>query len=131
MSARRAAWVSCSERTDAEDRQEEEKIDKALKSTFRPEFLNRIDEIIIFSPLSMEQMRLIVDLQMKEIQDRLRENGLEVELTRRPAIGWPEEGYDPNFGARPLRRALQKFVESPLVQTAAERRFLQRRCGYR
>ena len=100
--------------SDAEDRQEEEKITKALQSTFRPEFLNRIDEIIMFSPLSLEQMRLIVDLQLKEIEDRLRENGLGVELTPAARDWLAEEGYDSNFGARPLRRALQKFVESPL-----------------
>ncbi len=100
--------------SDAEDRQEEEKITKALQSTFRPEFLNRIDEIIMFSPLSLEQMRLIVDLQLKEIEDRLHENGLGVELTPAARDWLAEEGYDSNFGARPLRRALQKFVESPL-----------------
>ncbi len=100
--------------SDDEDRQEEEKITKALQSTFRPEFLNRIDEVIMFSPLSLEQMRLIVDLQLKEIEDRLHENGLGVELTPQARDWLAEEGYDPNFGARPLRRALQKFVESPL-----------------
>jgi ATP-dependent Clp protease ATP-binding subunit ClpC len=98
----------------AEDRAEQEKITKALQSTFRPEFLNRIDEIITFSPLSREQMRLIVDLQLKEIHERLSENGLHVELTDAARDWLAEEGYDPNFGARPLRRALQKFVESPL-----------------
>ncbi len=98
----------------AEDRAEQEKITKALQSTFRPEFLNRIDEIITFSPLSLEQMRLIVDLQLKEIHERLSENGLYVELTDAARDWLAEEGYDPNFGARPLRRALQKFVESPL-----------------
>ncbi len=98
----------------AEDRVEQEKITKALQSTFRPEFLNRIDEIITFSPLSLEQMRLIVDLQLMEIQDRLNEIGLTVELSSAARDWLAEEGYDPNFGARPLRRALQKFVESPL-----------------
>jgi ATP-dependent Clp protease ATP-binding subunit ClpC len=64
-----------------EDRQNHEKIQAALKSTFRPEFINRIDEIIMFSPLTLEQMHAIVDLQMKEIQGRLEEHGLSVELT--------------------------------------------------
>ncbi len=72
-------------RTIDEERQAHEKIEKALKSTFRPEFLNRIDEIIIFSPLTLEQMGEIVDLQMKEIQGRLQEHGLKVELTDRCA----------------------------------------------
>ena len=98
----------------AEDRQMHDKIEKALKSTFRPEFLNRIDEIIIFSPLTEEQMLNIVDLQMKEVQTRLVEHGLEAELTDRARQWLAKVGYDPNFGARPLRRALQKYVESPL-----------------
>ena len=97
-----------------EDRQAQEKIEKALKSTFRPEFLNRIDEIIMFSPLSAEQMVSIVDLQMNEVRTRLEEHGLEVELTEEARAWLAKEGYDPSFGARPLKRALQKHVESPL-----------------
>lgn len=97
-----------------EDRETHEKIEKALKATFRPEFLNRIDEIIIFSPLTREQMVKIVDLQMKEVEERLQEHGITVELTD-PAREWlANEGYDPNFGARPLKRTLQKYIESPL-----------------
>jgi ATP-dependent Clp protease ATP-binding subunit ClpC len=99
---------------DNEERQEHDKIEKALKSTFRPEFLNRIDEIIIFSPLSTEQMLEIVDLQMAEVQQRLEEHGLKVQLTGAARERLAEIGYDPAFGARPLRRALQKHVESPL-----------------
>jgi len=98
----------------AEDRQAQEKIEKALKSTFRPEFLNRIDEIIMFSPLSAEQMVSIVDLQMNEVRTRLEEHGLKVELTEEARAWLAKEGYDPSFGARPLKRALQKHVESPL-----------------
>jgi len=97
-----------------EDRQAQEKIEKALKSTFRPEFLNRIDEIIMFSPLSAEQMVSIVDLQMNEVRTRLEEHGLKVELTEEARAWLAKEGYDPSFGARPLKRALQKHVESPL-----------------
>ena len=98
----------------AEDRAVHDKIEKSLKSTFRPEFLNRIDEIIIFSPLTEEQMLNIVDLQMDEVQLRLKEHGLVVELTDEARKWLAHIGYDPNFGARPLRRALQKYVESPL-----------------
>jgi ATP-dependent Clp protease ATP-binding subunit ClpC len=97
-----------------EERAAQDKIQKALKSTFRPEFLNRIDEIILFSPLGMEQMREIVSLQMQEVATRLEEHGLSVVLSP-AALEWlAVTGYDPAFGARPLRRALQKFVESPL-----------------
>ena len=97
-----------------EERESHEKITKALKSTFRPEFLNRIDEIITFSPLSVEEMTRIVDLQMKEVQERMSEHGLTVELTSAAREWLANTGYDPGFGARPLRRALQKYVESPL-----------------
>jgi ATP-dependent Clp protease ATP-binding subunit ClpC len=99
---------------DNEEREAHDKIEKALKDTFRPEFLNRIDEIITFSSLSIEQMQQIVDLQMKEIQERLSEHGIVVELTPGAREWLANEGYDPAFGARPLRRALQKHVESPL-----------------
>lgn len=97
-----------------EEKTSHEKIEKALKSTFRPEFLNRIDEIIIFSPLTAEQMLKIVDLQMKEIQERLEEQGLQVHLSKSAREWIAKEGFDPNFGARPLKRILQKYVESPL-----------------
>jgi len=106
-----------------EERETEEKIEKALKGTFRPEFLNRIDEIILFSPLSMEQMELIVDLQMKEVRERLSEHGLKVELTSAARSWLARSGYDTNFGARPLRRALQKSVESPLSVHLLEKKY--------
>ncbi|NPV42159.1 MAG: AAA domain-containing protein [Anaerolineae bacterium] len=97
-----------------EDKEAQQKIEKSLKETFRPEFLNRIDEVIIFSPLTLEQMYDIVDLQMHEIQTRLTEHGLKVDLTAKARQWLAKEGFDPNFGARPLKRTLQKFVESPL-----------------
>ncbi|MCI0521583.1 MAG: AAA family ATPase [Chloroflexi bacterium] len=112
---RKAGSVGFLQRSgDDEERASHEKIEKALKSTFRPEFLNRIDEIITFSPLSREQMREIVDLQMNEVQERLSEHGLSVALTEEARNWLADVGFDPGFGARPLRRALQKHVESPL-----------------
>jgi ATP-dependent Clp protease ATP-binding subunit ClpC len=90
------------------------KIEEQLKRTFRPEFLNRIDETIVFGTLSVEDVEKIVDLQMKEIRDRLREHGLFIELTEVARQWLARQGYDINFGARPLRRALQRYVESPL-----------------
>jgi ATP-dependent Clp protease ATP-binding subunit ClpC len=99
---------------DTQKTESEEKIEQALKDTFRPEFLNRIDEIIIFSQLTMEQMELIVDLQMAKVSERLAEHGLNVELSPAARSWLAEEGYDPAFGARPLQRALQKYIESPL-----------------
>jgi len=100
--------------SDPEERQAHEKIEKALKSTFRPEFINRIDEIIMFSPLSLEDVNHIVDLQMAEIRQRLQEHDLTVELTPAARAWLAKVGFDQTFGARPLRRALQKYVESPL-----------------
>ena len=103
------------QKTDSpEDRQAHEKIEKALKSTFRPEFLNRIDEIIMFSGLTKEQMMEIVDLQMKEVRTRLEEHGLSIELSDTARDYLATVGYDQSFGARPLKRAIQKYVESPL-----------------
>ncbi len=90
------------------------RIEKAMRETFRPEFLNRIDEIIIFSPLSQEDVTYIVDLQMKSIAERLAEQGLSISLTDSARDWLARIGYDPQFGARPLRRALQHYVESPL-----------------
>ncbi len=98
----------------SEERESHDKIEKALKGAFRPEFLNRIDDIIMFSPLSLEEMEEIVVLQMKELQDRLNEHNITVQLTDSARAWLAKEGFDPAFGARPLRRAIQKYVESPL-----------------
>ena len=98
----------------SDEREIHQKIQQDLKKTFRPEFLNRIDEIIIFHTLSQEQVKQIVDFQMEEISTRLAEQGLTVELTEAAREWLAEEGYDPQFGARPLKRTLQQRVESPL-----------------
>ncbi|NDJ76705.1 MAG: AAA domain-containing protein [Chloroflexi bacterium] len=90
------------------------KIEEAMRSTFRPEFMNRIDEIIIFEPLTLEDVQQIVDLQMRDIADRLEEQGLYVAMTDDAREELAAIGFDPQFGARPLRRALQRYVESPL-----------------
>ncbi|MEO8396964.1 MAG: AAA family ATPase, partial [Chloroflexota bacterium] len=91
-----------------------QKIEKAMRDTFRPEFLNRIDEVIIFEPLTLPQVEHIVDLQLREIAERLAERGLALHLTE-PARQWlARKGWDPQFGARPLRRSLQRYVENEL-----------------
>ena len=97
-----------------EDREAQRNIQKELKKTFRPEFINRIDEIITFSSLSLNDMTKIVDLQMSDVRERLKEHGLSVEITQAAREWLAEIGYDPDFGARPLQRALQKHLESPL-----------------
>jgi len=86
----------------------------ALKETFRPEFINRVDEIIVFANLTLEDVTHIVDLQMQEVQTRLAEYDLHVRLTPEAKRWLAEQGYDPQFGARPLRRVIQRHVESPL-----------------
>ena len=96
------------------DESDDKEFEDALKRTFRPEFINRIDEIIVFEPLTPEHMLQIVDLQMKEIQERLLEQGVTIDLTPAARTWLAGEGYDEQFGARPLRRALQRHVESPL-----------------
>jgi ATP-dependent Clp protease ATP-binding subunit ClpC len=100
--------------SDEEIRASHKKIEKELKNTFRPEFLNRIDEIITFSPLSRDQMRDIVDLQMLEVQEQLHDHNLHVTLSSEARDWLAEIGYDPGFGARPLHRAIQKHLENPL-----------------
>jgi ATP-dependent Clp protease ATP-binding subunit ClpC len=89
-------------------------IQDSLRKHFRPEFLNRIDEIIVFHTLTKEHVIEIVDLQIKEIAGRLGEHEVSIELTDVARVWLAEQGYDPAFGARPLRRTLQKQVESPL-----------------
>ena len=89
-------------------------IEEALKSTFRPEFLNRIDDIIIFEALSAEQIGRIVDLVVKEVEARLAARRVSVSLTAAAKEWLAKEGYDPVYGARPLRRAVQRCVENPL-----------------
>ena len=98
-------------------------VEESLKRTFRPEFLNRIDEVIIFHVLSREQIKSIVDLQMKEIADRLKEHQIEIELTEAAREWLAKEGFDPQFGARPLRRTLQRKVESPLSRKLLAKEF--------
>jgi ATP-dependent Clp protease ATP-binding subunit ClpC len=102
------------QKSDDDERAMHSKVEKALKGAFRPEFLNRVDETIMFSPLTIEQMEEIVVLQMKEVQDRLNEHDITVQLSDKARSWLAKEGFDPAFGARPLRRAIQKYVESPL-----------------
>jgi|UniRef100_A0A7V3YFN3 ATP-dependent Clp protease ATP-binding subunit ClpC len=87
-----------------------------VKRVFTPEFLNRVDEIIVFRPLKQKEIEQIVELLMKETKNRLKEHGMDIELTPEARAFIAREGYDPNFGARPLRRAIQRLVEDPLSE---------------
>ncbi len=89
-------------------------IEDALKKTFRPEFLNRIDEIIIFEPLTPEQIQQIVGLMVKEVEERLAAHGVAIDVTAQATEWLAKEGFDPTYGARPLRRAIQRYIENPL-----------------
>jgi ATP-dependent Clp protease ATP-binding subunit ClpC len=92
------------------------KINDALKQHFRPEFLNRIDDVIVFHELSKDEVTEIVDLMLKRVREQLEAQGLSVELTRAAKYLLVAHGYDPTMGARPLRRALQRMVEDPLSE---------------
>jgi len=92
------------------------KAEEALKQHFRPEFLNRIDETIVFHELTQDEVFQIVDLMMKRIVTQLQGQGLGIELTDAAKHTLAEKGYDPSLGARPLRRAIQRLVEDPLSE---------------
>lgn len=91
-----------------------DKVMSELKKTFRPEFLNRIDEIIVFHALNKEHIHSIVDLMINELKKRLHEQGLKLEATESAKDAIVKDGFDPEFGARPLRRAIQRLIENPL-----------------
>jgi len=90
------------------------KVMAEIQKAFRPEFLNRLDDIIVFHELSEEQLRKIVDLMVKELEERLAERKLGIELTEKAKSWLAKEGYDPVYGARPLRRVIEKYIENPL-----------------
>jgi ATP-dependent Clp protease ATP-binding subunit ClpB len=87
----------------------------ALRDVFRPEFLNRVDEVIEFTPLSKEQIAEIVELQLVRLRERLAERRIDLELTEAAKEALAEAGWDPTYGARPLKRAIQRLVENPLA----------------
>ena len=94
----------------------EELVSNLLKGKFPPEFLNRIDETLIFRPLSKESLTKIVDLQLKDLADRLAEEELTLKVSDKTKTAIIEEGYDPDFGARPLKRAIQRILETPIAR---------------
>ncbi|MGH2555932.1 MAG: AAA family ATPase, partial [Actinomycetota bacterium] len=93
-----------------------ERVMEELKRSFRPEFLNRIDEVIVFHSLSREDVKAIVDLMMKRVREQLKAKDVEIELTDDAKNHLAEKGYDPALGARPLRRTIQRLVEDPLSE---------------
>jgi ATP-dependent Clp protease ATP-binding subunit ClpC len=100
-----------------------ERVMEELKRSFRPEFLNRIDEVIVFHSLSREDVKAIVDLMMRRVREQLKSKDLDIELTDAAKELLAEKGYDPALGARPLRRTIQRMVEDPLSEKLLYREF--------
>jgi ATP-dependent Clp protease ATP-binding subunit ClpB len=101
----------------------EKEVTGALRGHFKPEFLNRVDDIIIFRPLGREQIGEIVGLQLKRMDKLLADRKLTIELTPEAKALIAEQGYDPAFGARPLKRAIQRLVQNPLAMAVLEGKF--------
>jgi ATP-dependent Clp protease ATP-binding subunit ClpB len=91
------------------------KVMEVMRSSFRPEFLNRVDETIIFRPLGIEQIKEIVEIQLEHLRKRLEERKISIELTDNAKEALAEKGYDPVYGARPLKRTIQKLIQDPLA----------------
>jgi ATP-dependent Clp protease ATP-binding subunit ClpB len=103
----------------------ESRVTEALKAQFRPEFLNRVDDTIIFHRLSKENLRHIVDIQLERLKDRLAESKMGVSLTEAAKDLLIEAGYDPVYGARPLKRAIQRRILDPLALKLLEGEFVE------
>ena len=97
---------------------------EAMKSAFRPEFLNRIDDIILFQPLTAEELTQIVDIITADVQKRLVEQGINLVLTTEAKLWLAKEGYNPAYGARPLRRTVQRHIETPLARAVLQQQFV-------
>jgi len=108
---------------DAADWEIEAHVKDVLKQFFRPEFLNRIDESIVFHMLNKEHLRRIVDIQLQDLQNRLKDRHLSLKFSNRAIDHIMEEGFDPAFGARPLKRAIQRRLENPLASQLLAGRF--------
>ncbi|GAH25973.1 unnamed protein product [marine sediment metagenome] len=101
----------------------ENKVMSALRAQFAPEFLNRIDEIIIFNPLGKEEIKKIVDIQLSEVNQRLKEKDLKLEYSEKVKNYLAEKGFDPDYGARPLKRVIQREILDSLAKDLLEGKF--------
>lgn len=106
-----------------DEKELKERINELLRESFRPEFLNRIDEIIVFHRLDRPQVRGIVDLQLKRLNERLNNQGLGLVVSEAAKDLLAEEGFDPTFGARPLKRTIQRLIQNPLALEIIDGRF--------
>jgi ATP-dependent Clp protease ATP-binding subunit ClpB len=103
-----------------DDKDREDAVWKVLKQHLKPEFLNRLDDIVIFNPLGKEEIREIIDIMLAGLQKRLEERQININLTERAKDYIAEAGFDPVFGARPLKRALYSIVEDTLAELILE-----------
>jgi ATP-dependent Clp protease ATP-binding subunit ClpB len=94
-----------------------------LRGNFRPEFLNRVDDVILFSRLDRTQLRQIVDIQLRGVRDRLAARKLTLHTSERAIDALAAEGYDPTYGARPLKRVIQRRLQDPIAMAILEGRF--------
>jgi ATP-dependent Clp protease ATP-binding subunit ClpB len=101
----------------------ERKVQEELHRHFRPEFLNRIDDVIIFHALDMQHIKRIIEIQLKRLTKMIGDRGLSIEISDHAKEQLAKEGYDPAFGARPLKRALQKLIIDPLAMKLLEGKF--------
>ena len=107
-------FVPSSKPTKSEKERQKADVEKALRQTFRPELLNRVDEIIVFDPLTEEDLKQIVELLLTDVRERLGDRKVDLELTEAAKAALVKEGYDPVYGARPLRRTIERRVANPL-----------------
>ena len=101
-------------------------LSKAIRKAFPPEFINRVDEQVFFNPLTREDIEKIIDIELKGLKKRVREAGFELVVTAAAKRFVAEEGYDPSYGARPLKRAIQKYIEDPVSEQIIAERMLGR-----
>ena len=114
-----------SSRRGEDDERLKDKLMDVLRHTFRPEFLNRVDETVIFKSLGKEEIEKIVEIQLKDLRRRLAERKLQLEVTPEAKAMLAERGYDPAFGARPLKRTIQRMIENPLAVEVLAGRFVE------
>ena len=114
-----------SSRRGEDDERLKDKLMDVLRHTFRPEFLNRVDETVVFKSLGKDEIARIVDIQLKDLRKRLAERKLQLEVTPEAKAMLAERGYDPVFGARPLKRTIQRMIENPLAVEVLAGRFVE------
>jgi ATP-dependent Clp protease ATP-binding subunit ClpB len=99
------------------------RVDEALRAHFKPEFLNRIDETIVFHQLGREEFHRIVDIQLERVKALLADRRIQLEVTNEAKALLAEKGYDPHYGARPLKRVIQRMLQDPLAMKILEGEF--------